>query len=243
MIDCSIHFTPTVSVKRCAFEYVSKNPIECMHDISRLKFIICVISRSIILSNNSSFTNLILFFFFHFQAGQYDSHYQVKTKLLEESMNRHKRNPCSSFCTRVFHRIRANFLLFLITLGIVIGFAIGILVHGHVSRIKDPEEKATFLMLLGFPGELLMNMLKLLVTPLIIASLICALASVDSKATSRIARRTLVYYITTTILAVILGIVLVVSIRPGRGQSDTSGRLRNPPQNYRTLDAYLDLVR
>lgn len=128
-------------------------------------------------------------------------------------------------------------------MGIVVGFAIGILVHGHVRRITDQEEKATFLMLLGFPGELLMNMLKLLVTPLIIASLICALATVDSKATCRIARRTLVYYLTTTILAVILGIVLVVSIRPGRVQQDSNNRLRNPPQDYRTLDAYLDLIR
>lgn len=98
-------------------------------------------------------------------------------------------------------------------------------------------------MLLGFPGELLMNMLKMLVMPLIIASLICALAALDPKATNRIARRALVYYITTTVLAVILGVVLVVSIRPGKSHDDSSGRFKTPPKEYRTLDAYLDLIR
>lgn len=168
----------------------------------------------------------------------------MKTSFLDESMNRsEKKNSCSAFCSKCWHRIRSNFLLFLITLGVGFGLAIGLILNGRVERIKDQEEKATFLILLGFPGEILMNMLKMLVLPLIVASLICALAALDSKASNRIARRALVYYLITTILAVVLGIVLVVSIRPGKSQEGFNGRLKSTPLDYRSLDAFLDLIR
>ena len=85
-----------------------------------------------------------------------------------------------------------------------------------------------------------MNMLKMLILPLIVASLICALAALDAKATGRVGRRALVYYFSTTILAVILGIVLVVSIRPGNTTTDKGNE---EVETYRTLDACLDLIR
>lgn len=112
--------------------------------------------------------------------------------------------------------------------------------NGPVNDIEDVEDKKTVLMLIGFPGELFMNMLKMLILPLIVASLICALAALDAKATGRVGRRALLYYFSTTILAVILGIVLVVSIRPGKGQSSEAEK---EVADYRTLDAFLDLIR
>lgn len=143
---------------------------------------------------------------------------------------------CSSFCGRV----RTDLLLVLIVIGVVIGFVIGALVNGPVNDIEDVEDKKTVLMLIGFPGELFMNMLKMLILPLIVASLICALAALDANATGRVGRRALLYYFSTTILAVILGIVLVVSIRPGKGQSSEAEK---EVADYRTLDAFLDLIR
>lgn len=112
--------------------------------------------------------------------------------------------------------------------------------NGPVNDIEDVEDKKTVLMLIGFPGELFMNMLKMLILPLIVASLICALAALDAKATGRVGRRALLYYFSTTILAVILGIVLVVSIRPGKGQTSEAEK---DVADYRTLDAFLDLIR
>jgi Na+/H+-dicarboxylate symporter len=132
-------------------------------------------------------------------------------------------------------------LLFLIVIGVVFGFFVGALINKPIGDIQDQERRATTLMLIGFPGELFMNMLKMLILPLIMTSLVCALAALDAKATSRIGRRALIYYFVTTILAVILGIVLVVSIRPGRvGKSDEESKT---PAEYRTLDAFLDLIR
>lgn len=113
--------------------------------------------------------------------------------------------------------------------------------NGPVHKIASPEEKKTTLMLIGFAGELFMNMLKLLILPLIVASLICALASLDTSASGRVGRRALIYYMVTTLLAVVLGIALVSTIKPG--SSGKAGGETKDTEPYRTLDAFLDLVR
>ena len=147
---------------------------------------------------------------------------------------------CSRCCSALMRRVRSDLLLVLIIIGVVIGFVIGALVNGPVNEIDDMEDKKTVIMLIGFAGELFMNMLKMLILPLIVASLICALASLDAKATGRVGRRALVYYLSTTVLAVILGIVLVVSIQPGNTEVEKE---KKDVQDIRTLDAFLDLIR
>ena len=149
-------------------------------------------------------------------------------------------NKCGRCCNAFCRRVRTDLLLVLIIIGVIIGFLIGALVNGPVNKIEDMEEKKTVIMLIGFPGELFMNMLKMLILPLIVASLICALAALDAKATGRVGRRALIYYFSTTILAVILGIVLVVSIQPGKNSSEKGDK---EVDDYRTLDAFLDLIR
>lgn len=150
---------------------------------------------------------------------------------------------CRSCCEAVLRRLRKDLLLVLLIVGVIIGFVIGATVNESVNSIKDPEKKATTIMLIGFPGELFMNMLKLLILPLIVASLITALATLDSKATGKIGRRTVVYYLGTMLIAVLLGIVLVVVIRPGeRSRPDEEGS-KPDARPYRGLDSLLDLLR
>lgn len=69
---------------------------------------------------------------------------------------------CCSCCLKVWRIIRQDILLFLIIIGVVVGFIIGAAANPSVNNIVDPEEKATTIMLIGFPGELFMNMLKML---------------------------------------------------------------------------------
>ena len=149
----------------------------------------------------------------------------------------------ASCCGAVLRHIRQELLLVLIISGVVVGFLIGALINEHVNAIADPEMKATAIMLIGFPGELFMNMLKLLILPLIVASLITALATLDSKATGKIGRRTVLYYLGTMLIAVLIGIALVVAIRPGeRSKTDRTGE-EKVGRPYRGLDSLLDLLR
>ena len=148
-----------------------------------------------------------------------------------------------SCCGAVLRRLRKDLLLVLLIVGVVIGFAVGAAVNEPVNAIKDPEKKATTIMLIGFPGELFMNMLKLLILPLIVASMITALATLDSKATGRIGRRTVIYYLGTMLMAVLLGIVLVVAIRPGERSRLEDSESSPQTKPYRGLDSLLDLLR
>ena len=148
-----------------------------------------------------------------------------------------------SCCGAVLRRLRKDLLLVLLVVGVVIGFAVGAAVNEPVNAIKNPEKKATAIMLIGFPGELFMNMLKLLILPLIVASMITALATLDSKATGKIGRRTVLYYLGTMLIAVLLGIVLVVAIRPGERSRPEDSDDSPQTRPYRGLDSLLDLLR
>ncbi|XP_060797640.1 excitatory amino acid transporter 5 isoform X1 [Neoarius graeffei] len=95
---------------------------------------------------------------------------------------------------------------------------------------------------LSFPGELLMRMLKMLILPLITSSLMSGLSSMESKACCDMGLLTVTYYLWTTFIAVVVGIVLVVIIKPGFATDMESTRLGGGPV-MTSADALLDLIR
>uniref|UniRef100_A0A674C7A6 Amino acid transporter n=1 Tax=Salmo trutta TaxID=8032 RepID=A0A674C7A6_SALTR len=95
----------------------------------------------------------------------------------------------------------------------------------------------------GFPGDILMRMLKLVILPLIISSMITGVAALDSDVSGKIGLRAVVYYLTTTIIAVLLGIALVITIKPGVSQKAENIDRTEVTQNVNTVDTLLDLVR
>lgn len=133
--------------------------------------------------------------------------------------------------------LRNDLLLVFIVTGVFLGFLIGALVNDPVQDSSNPKE---IIMYISFPGEILMRLLKMVILPLIVSSLIVALAVLDAKAAGRLGRRALIYYFTTTLFAVILGIILVVSIRPGEGKGDKKG---TESKHVEPVDSLLDLIR
>ncbi|XP_048212440.1 excitatory amino acid transporter 3 [Perognathus longimembris pacificus] len=133
--------------------------------------------------------------------------------------------------------LKNNWLLLSTVAAVVLGITIGVLVREH-SKLSNLEK-----FYFAFPGEILMRMLKLIILPLIISSMITGVAALDSNVSGKIGLRAVVYYFCTTIIAVILGIVLVVSIKPGVTQKVTEiNRVGNTPE-VSTVDAMLDLIR
>ncbi|XP_013930311.1 PREDICTED: excitatory amino acid transporter 3-like [Thamnophis sirtalis] len=133
--------------------------------------------------------------------------------------------------------LKNNWLLLSTILAVVLGIGLGLAVreYGNLSNL----DKFYF----AFPGEVLMRMLKLIILPLIISSMITGVAALDSSVSGKIGLRAVVYYFFTTALAVILGIVLVVTIKPGVSQkADEIGRMGSTPE-VSTVDAMLDLIR
>ena len=67
-------------------------------------------------------------------------------------------------------------------------------------------------------GDLFIRLLKMIIIPLIMASMITGIVSIGSgRNLGRISIRTAAYYITTTLLAVTVGLILVNIIKPGVG--------------------------
>lgn len=113
---------------------------------------------------------------------------------------------------QLFRRsIFKNVLLVSTIVAVILGFAIGMLMRqaGRGAYSKDVVD------LVAFPGDMFLRMLKMLILPLIIASVISALASLDSTVSGKIGMRACMFYLTTTIVATITGIILVTLFHPG----------------------------
>ena len=67
-----------------------------------------------------------------------------------------------------------------------------------------------------FLGTLFLNALKMLIVPLILASIISGMANMgEGGALGRLGGKTLLYYVTTSLLAILLGLFLVNLTQPG----------------------------
>ncbi|XP_049285037.1 excitatory amino acid transporter [Anopheles funestus] len=106
-------------------------------------------------------------------------------------------------------RVLADNKLILITLsGVLLGVIIGF-------TFRPLGLSSDSLMLIAYPGELFMRVLKLMILPLVIASLISGSSSLNAKLNGKIALRTFVYFLTTSLLNAILGTTLALIIHPG----------------------------
>lgn len=71
---------------------------------------------------------------------------------------------------------------------------------------------------LGWLGVVFVRLLKMVIVPLILTSIITGVASIGSgRDLGRLGLKTLTYYITTSLLAIVVGLALVNLIRPGVG--------------------------
>uniref|UniRef100_A0A8D2LKP2 Amino acid transporter n=1 Tax=Varanus komodoensis TaxID=61221 RepID=A0A8D2LKP2_VARKO len=69
------------------------------------------------------------------------------------------------------------------------------------------------------------------------------LAGLDAKSSGRMGTRAMVYYISTTVVAAILGVILVLSIHPGNPKLKKSPVVITKNEEVSSLDAFLDLIR
>ena len=99
----------------------------------------------------------------------------------------------------------ATILLVLIALSVVLG--------GFAGWIAGPELAAV-----AWIGKLFLDALKMLVVPLLIAAVVTGVASLgDVRRLGRLGGLTILYFVVTTGIAVLVGLVLVNLIRPGEG--------------------------
>lgn len=69
-------------------------------------------------------------------------------------------------------------------------------------------------------GDIWLNSIKMIVVPLVLCIMILAVGGQkDLSSLGRIATKTIVYYISTTVIASILGLIVAITLKPGAGVS------------------------
>ena len=101
-----------------------------------------------------------------------------------------------------------------ILIGMVIGILFGFLMNsvdggrGFVTEWIKPL------------GTIFINLLKLIAVPLILASLIKGISDLkDISKIKKMGGRTIIIYVFTTVVAIIIGLTIVNTIQPGNGMS------------------------
>ncbi len=110
---------------------------------------------------------------------------------------------------------------------------------GEFRSQADKRESATSFSfasivaeLTKFVGDLFLQVLKLLVIPLVVTSMICGITSLgDVRKIGRMGAWTIGYYLLTMAVAVFIGIVLVLVIEPGKGADDTFSYVKENVQS------------
>merc|ERR1712106_222409 len=133
--------------------------------------------------------------------------------------------------------LKENLLLLLTFSGVIGGFVLGL-------GLRPLELSPQTILLLSYPGEPFMRLLKLMILPLIIASLVTGAASLNAKMNGKMALRTIVFFLATSLISAVVGLVLVVIIHPGSPEAKKLlGEGTSEKKKTELLDNFLDLGR
>lgn len=94
------------------------------------------------------------------------------------------------------------------------------------------EQQQLWLPVLDFVGTLFLNALKMLIVPLITAAIISGLANLSGgPALGRLGLKTVTYYLCTSLLAILTGLLLVNWISPGTIDGQPAGEMLGLAEN------------
>ncbi|XP_067104914.1 excitatory amino acid transporter 2-like [Osmerus mordax] len=146
-------------------------------------------------------------------------------------------DPPEPMCWGICDKIMKNMVLTLTILGVCLGSISGMLLR-YISPLPPDV-----IMVIAFPGDILMRMLKMLILPLVVSSLVTGLAGLDAKSSGRLGTRAMVYYMSTTVIAAVLGVILVLVIHPGNPKLKANLGQGKKNDDVSSLDAFFDLIR
>lgn len=135
--------------------------------------------------------------------------------------------------------VEENLLVILTVAAVIVGVCIGLGVrHANLS----PAQVIYF----GFPGELLIRLLKMIIIPLVVCSLVSGAASIDPKALGRLGGWAMLFFLVTTLISSAIGVVMAFIIQPGSSKG-TEPKMtsidENVPESKEVVDSFLDLIR
>ncbi|XP_014830342.1 PREDICTED: excitatory amino acid transporter 3-like isoform X1 [Poecilia mexicana] len=121
-------------------------------------------------------------------------------------------------------------------LSVALGLGTGFLLRFMIF-LRDDQVKW-----IRIPGDMLLNVLQMFAVPLIVTSVLAGVTGLNTKMSRKTAFFTGTYICGTTLLAIILGLLLVLTIKPGVGEHLSQDRVKEmPPFSVHVI--LMDLLR
>lgn len=134
---------------------------------------------------------------------------------------------------------KENLLVILTVSAVLVGICIGLGVrHANLTQ--------TQVIYFGFPGELLIRLLKMIIIPLVVCSLVSGAASIDPKALGKLGGWAMLFFLVTTLISSAIGVIMAYIIQPGSSQGTkpmNTSTDENVPESKEVVDSFLDLIR
>ncbi len=134
----------------------------------------------------------------------------------------------------------ANLLVILTVSAVIVGVFIGL-------GVRSAGLSRTQILYFGFPGELLIRLLKMIIIPLVVCSLVSGAASIDPKALGKLGGWAMLFFLVTTLIASTIGVIMAFIIQPGSSDGQKISKLNQDdtavPEAKEVIDSFLDLIR
>lgn len=120
--------------------------------------------------------------------------------------------------------MKKNRLTVYILLAMVLGILVGYLVHDHTS----PTFIKSFSKNISLLGKLFIRLVQMIIAPLVFSTLVVGIAKLgDMKAVGRVGGKALLWFVTASLVSLLVGLVLVNTFQPGThidlSQADAEG--------------------
>ncbi|XP_016355913.1 neutral amino acid transporter B(0)-like [Sinocyclocheilus anshuiensis] len=152
----------------------------------------------------------------------------------------HKRSEPESRGQKLKRFAMANLLVILTVSAVIGGVFIGL-------GVRSAGLSRTQVLYFGFPGELLIRLLKMIIIPLVVCSLVSGAASLDPKALGKLGGWAMLFFLVTTLIASAIGVIMAFIIQPGSSDGQKISNLNQDdikvPEAKEVIDSFLDLIR
>ena len=120
--------------------------------------------------------------------------------------------------------MKKNRLTLFILLAMVLGFAVGYLVHTNGSK----EFIDSFSKNINLLGKIFIRLVQMIIAPLVFSTLVVGIAKLgDLKVVGRVGGKAMLWFISASLISLLVGLVLVNALRPGDyidlSRADTEG--------------------
>mgnify|MGYP006079563701 CR=1 FL=1 len=135
-----------------------------------------------------------------------------------------------------FHTSGATFS-FLFNLCTLDSFFYNVLVYlGNISNFLYD--------ILVLLGDIFIRLLKMVIVPLIFTSIIIGISSIKNRSKiGRLGGKTFLYYISTSLIAILIGLFLANTIQPGMGATPIEGELAYDTSKLSSSTSILDILK